>query len=87
MPEMELIAVEQGDKEAVGRTFLTLRQIRDHFADSYEDGVYKLRDPDGNVHTFSLDRWKDRDPDRTLLQIAFRFRSKARLTGRRSLFP
>lgn len=84
---MQLIVAERGDPEAVGNTFLTLRRVRDLFADRYRDGVYTFRDPTGAAHTFSLERWKDRDPDSTYLQIGFRYSSRASLVGRKSLFP
>lgn len=85
---MQMYVAERGDREAVGPNFLTLGELRKRFADRYENGVYRFRDPNGVVHVLSLDRWKDRDPDTTYLQIGFRFKRMVNsAVGKKSLFP
>lgn len=73
---MELFIIDRDHRGSrPDKNFFSITAIREELKDRCRDGVYTLRDPAGGVHTFTLDEWKNKDPDGTFLQIGFRTRN------------
>lgn len=90
---MHLFVVEGNDPRAVrvgggDNELMSITRVREAFQDAFKDGIYTLKDPHGNPHTFTLDPWEGRDPDRTFLQISFRSATPGAFgRGAAPLFP
>lgn len=89
---MELIICESDDPNAIlgpdaDESWSTITQIRERFQDPGGSGDLRANDPMGSAHVFTLDRWADRDPDTTVLQIAFRTRNPNEIPARKLMFP